>query len=71
MKKIVVACDSFKGSMSSETVCSVIKKAFLSVNKELEIVTIPIADGGEGTIDVLGAEKVYAEVNDAFFNKIK
>ena len=70
MKKIVVACDSFKGSMSSETVCSVIKKAFLSVNKELEIVTIPIADGGEGTIDVLGAEKVYAEVNDAFFNKI-
>ena len=70
MKKIVVACDSFKGSMSSEKVCSVIKKAFLSVDESLDIVSIPIADGGEGTIDVLDAKKVYVEVKDAFFNKI-
>ena len=70
MRKIVVAADSFKGSMSSETVCSVVKNAFNEVFPNIEVVTIPIADGGEGTIEVLGAEKIFCDVNDAFFYKI-
>ncbi len=70
MKKVVVACDSFKGSISSERVCTVIKDAFLSVDRDVDVVTIPIADGGEGTIDVLGAEKVFVQVKDAFSEDI-
>lgn len=70
MKKIVVACDSFKGSLSSEKVCDTIREGFLSVDQNLQIVTIPIADGGEGTIEVLGAEKIFCRVKDAFFNDI-
>lgn len=70
MKKIVVAADSFKGSVSADQVCRVVKKAMLDSLKNVDVVCIPIADGGEGTIDVLGAKKIYKEVNDAFFNPI-
>lgn len=70
MRKIVVAADSFKGSVSSDQVCRVIKKAMLDSLKNVDVVCVPIADGGEGTIEVLGAKKIYKEVNDAFFNPI-
>lgn len=70
MKKIVVAADSFKGSVSSERVCAVVHEAMKKAIPGVEVIEIPIADGGEGTIDVLGAEKEYVNVNDAFFNPI-
>ncbi len=70
MKKVVVAADSFKGSMSSDNVCSVIQKAMQDAICGIKVITVPIADGGEGTIDVLRAEKHYARVNDAFFEQI-
>ena len=70
MKKIIVAADSFKGSMSSETVCNVVKFAIEKAIPGANVITIPIADGGEGTIDVLGAEKRYVTVNDAFFQPV-
>ncbi|MBQ3075371.1 MAG: glycerate kinase [Clostridia bacterium] len=71
MKKVVVAMDSFKGSISSEKACSVISEAMRSAIPDLEVITLPIADGGEGTIEVLGAEKKFAVVNDAFFSPIQ
>lgn len=52
-KKIVIACDKYKGSMSALQVCSIIKKAFLNVRRETEIILSPMADGGEGTVDTL------------------
>lgn len=71
MRKIIVAADSFKGSVSSDQVCLTVKNAMLDVMKGAEVFCVPIADGGEGTIDVLGAEKIYKEVNDAFFQPVK
>ena len=53
MKKIVIAADSFKGSMSSETVCATIEKAFRNAIGDIETIKVPIADGGEGTVDAL------------------
>lgn len=70
MKKVVVSADSFKGSMSSERVCEVVKEAFLDAVEDVEVVCVPIADGGEGTIEVLGATKSFKTVCDAFFNPI-
>jgi glycerate kinase len=50
---IVVAPDSFKGSLSSLEAGTIIQKAFLSVLPHANIVVVPMADGGEGTMDTL------------------
>ncbi|WP_304332166.1 glycerate kinase [Brachyspira innocens] len=49
--KIVIIPDSFKGSASSMEVCNCIEKGVLKVFKNAEIKKIPVADGGEGTVD--------------------
>ena len=48
MKKIVIAPDSFKGTLSSLEVCNLVKRSLLEERDDLEIVSLPIADGGEG-----------------------
>ena len=48
MKKIVIAPDSFKGTLSSLEVCNLVKKSLLEERNDLEITEVPIADGGEG-----------------------
>ena len=60
--KIVVAPDSFKGSMSALQVCQAIKSGVIRAFPHAEIIEIPLADGGEGTLDALltgagGAQK--------------
>ena len=45
--KIIVACDSFKGCMSSKEVEESIKKGILKANNKHEVLTFPMADGGE------------------------
>lgn len=51
--KIVICPDSFKGSLSSLEVCKSIEKGIKKVFSDIEIVSIPLADGGEGTIDTI------------------
>jgi glycerate kinase len=56
--KIVLAPDSFKGSLTSEEVCRAIETGLRRVLPNAEIVHRPMADGGEGTLDaVLSASK--------------
>jgi glycerate kinase len=50
MKKIVVAPDSFKNCMRSMEVCEIIEKAFKNVEPNCNIIKVPMADGGEGTV---------------------
>lgn len=49
--KIIIIPDSFKGSASSMEVCNCIEKGILKVFKNADIKKIPVADGGEGTVD--------------------
>ena len=51
LKKIVIAPDSFKGTMSSVEICALIAAEIRKYLPEAEVVQIPIADGGEGTVD--------------------
>lgn len=51
--KIVVAPDSFKGSLSAKEVANTIREAFNHEIPEAEVIVIPMADGGEGTLDSL------------------
>ncbi len=51
--KIVIAPDSFKGNMRASTVCEIVKDAFLREIPGAEIHSVPMADGGEGTVEAL------------------
>lgn len=51
--RIVLAPDSFKGSLSSLEVCNALSEGILQELPESEITKIPMADGGEGTVEAL------------------
>lgn len=53
MKKIVVASDSFKGSLSSLEIALSAERAVRKVFPDCEVLKIPVADGGEGTVEAL------------------
>ncbi|MEH7492824.1 glycerate kinase [Neobacillus niacini] len=54
--KVVIAPDSFKGSISAKDICEAIKKGIFTVYPEAEVKAVPLADGGEGTLESM----VYA-----------
>jgi len=65
--KIVIAPDSFKGGLSAREVCAAIEAGLRSVwGGAHEIVPVPVADGGEGTVqalvDATGGELVEVDV---------
>ena len=74
MKKIILIPDSFKGTMSSSEVCSIMKKAILNYFPDAEVLSIPVADGGEGSVDAflsaVGGEKVPLVVKGPYFEDI-
>ncbi|SUW65005.1 Glycerate kinase [Buttiauxella agrestis] len=51
--KIVIAPDSFKESLSAERTAQAIKKGFEEIFPEAQYVCLPIADGGEGTVEAM------------------
>ena len=53
MKKILLAFDSFKGSVGSLDIAKAAEKAILKVYPHCNIATFPIADGGEGTTEAI------------------
>ena len=74
MKKFVLIPDSFKGTLSSLKICKIMAKSITKFFPDAKIVQIPVADGGEGSVDcflsALGGEKVYATVSNPYMQKI-
>ena len=70
MKKAVLIPDSFKGTMSSMEIYSVMKKEILNRFPSCNVVSIPVADGGEGScesfLQALGGEMVGVKVTGPF-----
>jgi glycerate kinase len=75
MKKIVCIPDSFKGTLSSSTVCEVMKEAIHQHIPDCNVITIPVADGGEGSVDAflsaVGGEKVHCRVFNPYFEPME
>lgn len=75
MKKIVLIPDSFKGTLSSKQICEIIEKRVNVHFPECEVVSIPVADGGEGSVDAfltaLGGEKVTVTTKNPFFEDME
>lgn len=66
--KIVIASDSFKGSLSSIEVATAARRGILAVYPDCEVVSVNVADGGEGTVEAiveaLGGEIITTTVSD-------
>ncbi|NSW90902.1 MAG: glycerate kinase [Firmicutes bacterium] len=73
--KILLAPDSFKGSMTSIEIIDYLERAARQNFNPIEIVKVPIADGGEGTVDALtvlkGGEYRWVEVTGPLGEKVK
>ena len=73
MKKCVVVSDSFKGTVSSREICAIAQRVIPRHFPACEVVCIPVADGGEGTVDcfiqAMGAQRVEVTVTNALGEK--
>lgn len=73
--KVVLIPDSFKGTLSSVEVCRVLRGCVELRLPGCEVRAIPVADGGEGSVDAflaaLGGEKVHARVAGPFFEPVE
>ena len=73
MKKCVVVSDSFKGTVSSREICAIAQRVIPRHFPACEVVCIPVADGGEGTVDcfiqAMGAQRDEVTVTNALGEK--
>ena len=71
MKKIVCIPDSFKGTLSSQKICDILEDKAKKHFPEVEVVSIPVADGGEGSVDAfltaLGGDRITVTVKNPYF----
>ena len=74
MKKILLIPDSFKGTMSSLEICGIMAEGIHRHYPEAEVVSIPVADGGEGSVDAflqaLGGDKITVKAQDPYGQEI-
>ena len=72
--KFVLIPDSFKGTLSSSQICSILKEEIAKFFPKAEVVAIPVADGGEGTVaaflEAVGGTPVPVTVKGPFFEDI-
>lgn len=75
MQKFIVIPDSFKGTLSSAEICSVMSKAILAHYPQAQVASIPVADGGEGSVDAflqaVGGEKIFVSAKGPYGETIE
>lgn len=75
MKRIVLAFDSFKGCIDSQEVASCAQQGIADVFPDCEVVALPVADGGEGTVEAIAAGtrvgRVSCRVHDPLMRPIE
>lgn len=75
MKKIVLIPDSFKGTLSSTEICDILSKSIKNHYPDCQVTSIPVADGGEGSVDcfltALNGEKVTLYVHGPYFEEME
>lgn len=66
--KILLAPDKFRGSLDARQVCEAMTAGIRLVSESIEAISLPMADGGEGTLDLLlwysGGRKISTQVYD-------
>lgn len=74
MRKMIVVSDSFKGSLSSLDISKIALESVPRFFPECEVISFPVADGGEGTVDSVlemrKGERVLVEVTGPWNEKV-
>jgi len=72
---ILIACDSFKDALPALEVCKAVERGLLLANPQFETTCFPMADGGEGTAEVLTFHSKgnwqTVTVNDPLFRPVE
>lgn len=75
MRKFILVPDSFKGTLSSRKVCEIMAERIKEHFPESSICSIPVADGGEGSVEcfltAIGGEKVTVKCKNPYFEEIQ
>jgi len=75
LNKIVLIPDSFKGTLTSIEICTIISDKINKHFPHCHVVSIPVADGGEGSVDcflsALGGEKIFETVSNPYFEDME
>lgn len=73
--KMLFASDSFKGSLTAVEICDLLQEAAADIFPNAETVSLPIADGGEGTVDALlramGGKRMTTRVTGPLFAPVE
>lgn len=72
--KIIIAPDKFKNSLTGLEFCKAVEAGLKSINPDINTVMLPLADGGDGTMEVINfyinGKKTTIEVNNPFFQPV-
>ena len=72
--KIVLAPDKFKGSLTGIEFCDAVAEGIKRINPNIEVIKIPLADGGDGTFEILNfhlqSKAIITKVKDPLFREI-
>ncbi len=75
MRHVIVAPDSFKGALSAPAFCSILTEEVGDIFPHCRVQPVPIADGGEGTVDSLllaaGGRRVSLPVHGPLFQPVE
>lgn len=75
MEKCIVISDSFKGTLSSLEICAIARESVPRFFPRCQVVTVPVADGGEGTVEcfvqAIGAAPVAVPVTGPYGEPIQ
>ena len=73
--KFILIPDSFKGTLSSSQICAVMDEKIKKHFPDSRTVSIPVADGGEGSVDAfitaVGGVKEYVTVKNPYFEDME
>ena len=73
MKKAIIIPDSFKGTLSSIQICAIVSECIRRVFPGCEVLEMPVADGGEGSVDAflfaVGGERLHVEATGPWFER--
>lgn len=75
MKKVLLIPDSFKGTMSSQEICSIMERVVHGHYPEAKVISIPVADGGEGSVasflDAMGGQLRHVVVKGPYMEDME
>jgi len=71
--KVLIAPDKFKGTLTAHEVCEAIEAGIKGFDPSIEVIKLPLADGGEGSLDILESldlNRISIKVHDPLFRLI-